>query len=134
MNKSILSTIVLVLALIPSVSFAKGAPLFFQTGDELFEIDGAPQYGGGYSLGYACKRFGLFGADIWTWDCKMMAVNLAKFSVGDLSPEEQSEYAAKYSLGDRKRNIWNHYGALLLIVVLVAVAAAKMKGREEVSA
>lgn len=115
------------LAVVPSVSFAKGAPLFFQTGDELFEIEGAPKFEDGYSVGYACQRFGLFGADIWTWDCELMAVNVEEFSAGDLSAEEKEEFSKLYSLNDRKRNPWNHYGAIGLAVVLVGGAALKKR-------
>ncbi|AZZ94265.1 MULTISPECIES: hypothetical protein [unclassified Hahella] len=115
------------LMLAPSLSYAKGIPMFFNTGDEIFEIEGAPQYEEGYSLGYACKRFGLFGADIWTWDCKMMAVNLNLFSVADIDESDLTEFSAKYSLSDRKRNLWNHYGIALLLVVIVAFGLLKRR-------
>lgn len=110
-----------------SLSFAKGAPLFFQTGDELFEIEGAPKFEDGYSVGYACKRFGLFGADVWTWDCDLMAVNLTGFSAGDLPDEVKAEYSQKYSLDDRKRTPWNHYGVFGFALVLVGGAMFKMR-------
>lgn len=122
MKKGMFALVFLVVSVVPSLSFAKGAPLFFQTGDELFEIENAPQFEDGYSLGYACKRFGLFGADIWTWDCEQLAVNLEEFSAGDLSDEMKAEFEGKYSLSDRKRNIWNHYGAGALGLLLVGGA------------
>jgi hypothetical protein len=127
MKLGIFGAILLSLSLIPSVSYAKGVPLFFQTGDELFAIDGAPEYDDGYSVGYACKRFGLFGADVWTWDCKLMAINLDKFSVGDLDSKELAQVSAKYSEDDRRRNIWNHYGVLVLLIGLIGVGIAKMR-------
>jgi hypothetical protein len=127
MKSGIFGAILISLALIPSVSYAKGIPLFLQTGDELFEIDGAPQYEGGYSVGYACKRLGLFGADIWTWDCKLMAINLEKFSAGDLDDKEMAEYSAKYSESDRKRGPWNHYGIFILSAGLLGVGIIKKK-------
>lgn len=119
--------LLLVLSVMPTLSHAKGAPLFFQTGDELFEIDGAPQFEGGYSVGYACKRFGLFGADLWTWNCEMMAVNLEEFAAGELSQEMLAEMSQKYSLSDRVRDPWNHYGALLMGLGLVGGIAVKVR-------
>lgn len=111
----------------PTYSFAKGAPLFFQTGDELFEIEGAPKLEDGYSVGYACKRFGLFGADVWTWDCDIMAINLSEFSAWDLSDEDKAEYSQKFSLDDRERSPWNNYGVFGLALALVGGAVVKMR-------
>jgi len=119
--------IFLLLTALPVLSHAKGAPLFFQTGDELFEVANAPKFDGGYSVGYACQRFGLFGADIWTWDCKIMAVNLEEFAVSALPQEMQAEYSQKYTLSDRIRNPWNHYGAGLLGVGLVGIGFVRTR-------
>lgn len=127
MKKLSWGLLLLCLSGIPSVSYAKGVPLFFQTGDELFEIDGAPTFDDGYSIGYACKRFGLLGADIWTWDCRIMAVNLDEFSAGSLEPELTAEMESKYSLSNRVRNPWNHYGVVVLSLVLVGSVATKAK-------
>jgi len=130
MKKIILGLFVVLLAAAPSLSFARGVPLFFQTGDELFEIEGAPTLDEGYSIGYACKRFGLFGADAWTWDCNLMAVNLEKFSAGNLGDQVKTEMSAKYSLSDRKRNPWNHYGIAGLVVLLIGAAVVKKQKTE----
>ena len=51
MKSSLFGVILIALSFAPTLSFAKGVPMFFQTGDELFEIEGAPQYEGGYSAG-----------------------------------------------------------------------------------
>ncbi len=127
MKKYIVSLCLLSLFAIPSLSFAKGVPMFFQTGDELFEIEGAPTFEEGYQVGYACKRFGLFGADVWTWGCELMAINVDQFAAGDLDPKLKAEMESKYSLSDRKRNIWNHYGVIALGLVLVGGIAVKSK-------
>ena len=128
MKKSLLGAVVAASLLVPSLSYAaKSAPLFFQTGDELFEIEGAPQFEDGYSVGYACQRFGLFGADIWTWDCEIMAVNVEEFSAGELPDEMKEEFSKQYSLSDRKRGVWNHYGAILLGGLLIGGAVVKSK-------
>ena len=127
MNKLVLGLLLISLSVIPSISFAKGAPLFFQTGDELFEIEDAPVFDDGYKIGYACQRLGLFGADIWTWDCELMAVNLEQFSAGDLDPEYKAEMEAKYSLSDRSRNPWNEYGVIGFAVLLIGGVAVKSR-------
>ena len=127
MKKYIALLCLISLFAIPGLSFAKGVPLFFQTGDELFEIDGAPTFDEGYKVGYACKRFGLFGADVWTWGCEIMAINIEKFSAGDLDSHLKAQMEAKYLLSDRKRNIWNHYGIAVLGLVLVGGMATKSK-------
>ncbi|MFC3151297.1 hypothetical protein ACFOEK_09695 [Litoribrevibacter euphylliae] len=129
MKKAILSLLILCAAIVPNVSFAKGAPLFFQTGDELFEIEGAPQLEEGYSVGYACQHVGLFGADIWTWDCEIMAVNVEEFSAGNLDPEFKAEMEEKFSLSDRSRNPWNHYGVFGMALLLIGGAAVKLRSK-----
>lgn len=113
-KSALLGALLVALSAVPSLSYAKGAPLFFQTGDELFEIEDAPLYEDGYSLGYACQRFGLFGADVWTWDCDLMAINIDEFAAGDISEEDKLIYASTYSLSDRKRDVWNQYGIFAL--------------------
>ncbi len=127
MRKTVLSLVVLSALMLPSLSFAKGIPLFFQTGDELFEIEGSPSFDDGYSVGYACKRFGLLGADVWTWDCDLMAINTEEFSAGDLDPKLKAEMEAKYSLSDRERNIWNHYGIAAIGLFLVGGVVVKSR-------
>ena len=126
MRKSIWRFVLILLVTFPSLSFAKGIPLFLQTGDELFEIEGSPTFEEGYSVGYACQRFGLLGADVWTWDCEIMAVNLVEFSVGELDPEFKSEMEETYSLSDRVRSPWNQYGIAILVLVLVVGIAIKV--------
>lgn len=123
--------LLVVLLAAPSLSFAKGVPLFFQTGDELFEIEGAPTFEDGFSVGYACQRFGLFGADLWTWGCDLMAINIEQFAAGDLDPKLKAEMESQYSTGDRVRNPWNHYGGLILVLLLVGFFVSKATGKSK---
>ncbi|OZG71349.1 hypothetical protein BTA51_20570 [Hahella sp. CCB-MM4] len=127
MKKFFLAVLLAVGALAPTMSYAKGVPLFFQTGDELFEIDGAPTFEDGYSVGYACQRFALLGADVWTWDCDLMAINVEEFSAGDLDDEYKAELSQQYSLSDRKRNPWNHYGIFALSALFIGGAVLKTR-------
>lgn len=127
MKKIFWGLLLLTLTAMPNLSFAKGVPLFFNTGDELFEIDEAPTFEDGYKVGYACQRFGLFGADFWTWGCKIMAINIEDFSAGPLDPEFEAEMESKYSLSDRIRNPWNHYGSIVIALVLIGGIAVKAR-------
>jgi len=108
-----------------------GIPLFFQTGDELFEIEGAPEFEDGSSVGYLCQRFALFFADIWTWDCRIMYVFMEQFSVEEVSEEELGEYQGSYKTGDRKRSFWNQYGFITLLVLGGIGGVFRAEGKQE---
>ncbi|WP_071870366.1 hypothetical protein [Atopomonas hussainii] len=127
MKKIAAALLLLSASLLPNLSYAKGVPLFFQTGDEIFEIEGAPQLEDGFSVGYACKHLGLFYADLWTWDCAIMAVNKEAFSVGELDQEFKSQIETKYNLSDRKRSPWNHYGAFAIAFVVAGGLVIKSR-------
>ena len=121
--KSKLITLLFVIAgFFPSFSYAKGIPLFllFNTGDEVFEVNNAPDMGDGFKLGYACKHFGLFGADIWSWDCEMMGVKKANLYVTELETDVKEKYQTLYPLSSRERDFLNHYGIVLMIMAMGA--------------
>ncbi|MDM8564043.1 hypothetical protein QUF74_00145 [Candidatus Halobeggiatoa sp. HSG11] len=127
MNKILCKLLLILMFLVPSVSFAKPTPIFLQTGDELFEIEDAPKLWDGSSIGYACKRFGLFYADLWTWDCKIMVINIDEFSAGELDEEMRLEFSSMYSLSDRVRNPWNHYGGFVLALFIISIVVIKLR-------
>lgn len=102
----------------PKLSYARGIPLFFNTGDELFEVNNAPDLGEGYKLGYACKHFGLFGADLWSWDCELLRVDKANFTAAKLDTETVAKYESLYPLSTQDRNFWNHYGVIFMLLIL----------------
>jgi hypothetical protein len=59
---------------------AKGM-LLINTGNELFEVAAFPAQQVGefrdldsMTAGYKCQRFGIFWADIWTWDCTLVGI------------------------------------------------------------
>lgn len=118
MKNKFLILALLIAGFFPALSQAKGMPLFFNTGDEIFEVNKAPDLGDGFKLGYTCKHFGLFGADVWSWGCELAAVNKEEFSAAYLDFESQQKYEKQYSLSDRNRNFWNHYGILILLLVV----------------
>lgn len=108
----------MLLSFLPTLSQARGIPLFFNTGDEIFEVKNAPDLGDGFKLGYACKHFGLFGADLWSWDCELLAVNKADFSAADLGSELKTKYEGTYPLSSRERSFWNHYGIIAMLLLV----------------
>lgn len=73
------------------------------------------------------ERFGLLGADVWTWDCDLMAINMEEFSAGELDAKMKAEMSSKYLLSDRKRNPLNHYGIALIGLFLIGGVALKAR-------
>lgn len=106
-------------------SYAKGF-LLFNTGDELFEVAEFPSemvsdYRDLKNLkaGYKCDRFALFWADIWTWNCSMVAVTPNE-SYMDLPEEIVSTLKSdpQYAFKRSQRSFWNHYGFLTFLAAL----------------
>jgi hypothetical protein len=98
------------------------------TGDELFEVAAFPlnlatEFPKLSTLkaGYKCKHFGVFWADVWTWDCHLVGVmtdesylELPDRVVSSLSGDSQ------YKFGRAKRGVWNHYGFWVVLGGLLA--------------
>jgi hypothetical protein len=109
----------------------KGFALF-NTGDELFAVADFPAEFVAenpkikdFKVGYKCSHFGLFYADVWTWDCKMVSVK-GEDTYSSLPDEVATKLSAdpKYAFGNAQRGFWNHYafwaalGALALLIVI----------------
>gem|GEM_PF-925389 len=109
-------------------TYAKGF-LLFNTGDELFEVAEFPsemvnEYRDLKSLkaGYKCDRFALFWADVWTWNCSMVAItpreSYMELPDGIVSTlKADSHYAFKHA----KRSFWNHYGFLAALAAFFGI-------------
>ncbi|SHH46812.1 hypothetical protein [Massilia sp. CF038] len=104
---------------------AKGF-LLFNTGSELFEVAPFPaemvsEYRdlNSYKAGYKCDHFGLFWADIWTWNCSLVAVS-AQDSYADLPAAVASKLRGDpaYAFKNTQRSFWNHYGILAALAAL----------------
>ena len=121
-----------------SPAHAKGF-LLFNTGDELFEVKEFPakivaqlEEAKDYKIGYKCNHFGIFWADVYTWNCKLVAVT-SKDSYADIPEEILSELSsdAEYAMGNAKRGFWNHYafwtivGGFLALTVFGMIAGKK---------
>ncbi len=123
------------LSLILSGLFASGQAeakglLIFNHGEELFEVAAFPveiaeKLGDikTYKVGYKCSHIGLFWADAWTWDCKLVAANVEGKSFGDLPDDVVAQLQTKpeFAFEKSQRSFWNHYGFLLLLTGLLGL-------------
>lgn len=119
--------------LAPTPAHARGA-IIVNTGEELFEVADFPQnmvdqYPGlkDYKISYACQRFGIFWANLWTWDCKLMAGNISTNTVADIPQEFMPTLQQEYPFDKAQRNFWNKYGIITMlgIFILLGVIGAK---------
>lgn len=138
----------LVVALVMSLSAgsaeAKKGLLIFNTGEELFEVGPFPEKALAADpqlaadkliVGVVCSRFGLFWADVWTWNCHFVGTPDADSnSVATLSDPVLTLVQEKYSLSDAKRGIWNRFMFWLLLfagVGFVVYSQMTSKGGED---
>lgn len=149
--KSVLSAALLAgCSLAPSLAQAKikiPIPVFFATGDEIFEVkDPVKLEVGPYKLGYACKHFALFEADVWTWDCKLMLVDKVSFSAAPVpedprsiwpahalkpAPRSLAELEELYPLSRRVRGFWNAYAFWTLMGLLALAVWLGRSGKKQ---
>ena len=126
--------LVLLLLIANPAHARRGIPLllFFNTGDEMFEagkfstdmLRKFPDLSD-YQPAYKCSRFGLFGADVWTWDCHMVASQIAAESYADLPEDYAQRLQAEFPMSQAKRGFWNHYGILRALVLLIGWTVVK---------
>lgn len=123
--------VVLFVAGASAPALAKKGVVVVNTGDELFAVapfpaDVVKQYPrtADIQVGYKCSHFGLFWADVWTWNCQLVAVT-GENSYADLPPAIHDQLAAdpRYAFGEAKRGYWNHYGFPTLVLGLLALFA-----------
>lgn len=125
----------LMILCLPSRAEAKGIPLIYNTGDEIFRtgplpapLDKDPELSG-YEAGYLCQVKGVMWSYFSVSDCKPVAYK------GDAyvdAPEVVKAVSAKYTEADMQRGIWAHYGwlgvAALLLVGIGLWAKEKFAG------
>ncbi|MBW4602784.1 MAG: hypothetical protein KME29_25255 [Calothrix sp. FI2-JRJ7] len=124
--------------LAPAPAQARGL-IIYNTGEELFEVADFPQemvaqYPGlkDYKISYACQRFGLFWADVWTWDCKLTAGNISTNTIADIPQELIPKLEKDYPFDQVQRNFWNKYGFITMVGIFALLAI--MKGKEQPTA
>ena len=118
------------LLLLAPAAYAKvRIPIPVQTGNEIFEVGPLPeslketnQEMAEWKLGYMCDRFGIIGADVWTWNCRLVAYD-GKMTYSDLSDEIRPQLEAEYPMSKAKRGWWNHYGIIGSFLALMALGA-----------
>lgn len=124
---------------LPMAAQAKGIPLLFNTGDELFEAAELPAVlkadpelaSGNWKLGFKCQHFGVFYADAWTWDCQKAVVNVEGNTYMDLPAELDGQ--ANFTMSDAKRGFWNHFGVATILagLALITLVPRLLRGKKD---
>lgn len=122
------------LGLAPVSAEAKGL-FVINTGAEIFDVADLPEELKGpevalWRLGWMCSRFGILWADVWTWDCKLIAYDGDNYS--ELPAEMQEELEAEYPKSKAERGLWNRFGifGMLGVVAVLGIVGAG-KGEDE---
>jgi len=132
------ATVALCLGVIATPAHAKRGIGVINTGDELFEvapfpaevIEAIPKIKD-LKVGYKCSHFGVFWADVWTWDCELVGVENEN-TYTSLPDELRTKLAAdpQYAYSHAKRGLWNHYGfwaVLAAVAVFLGIGAVSGK-------
>jgi len=126
-----------------SPAHAKRGIAVINTGNELFEVAPFPAdviaaipQTKNLKVGYKCSHFGIFWADVWTWDCELVGVE-GENSYTSLPDELRTTLGAdpQYGYSHAKRGLWNHYGfwgalAALVLVLGIGAVTGKKKSSE----
>lgn len=121
------------LAVTPSSAEAKGL-LIINTGDEIFDAAELPEAlqspeVDGWRLGWMCSRFGVLWADVWTWDCRLVAYQGDNYS--DLPPDLQAQLEEAHPKSSANRGLWNRFGIFALLGVVAVLGIAGARGDDE---
>ncbi|MEY4561896.1 MAG: hypothetical protein RLZZ618_1173 [Pseudomonadota bacterium] len=122
----LLATLAVSLGFLVTPAHAKKGGII-NTGDEMFEVADLPAalappgLSSPIKIGYLCNRFGIFWADVWTWDCKLVAIE-GEQSYSDLPASVSTALAADpaFAKSKAKRGFWNHYGFWTVLGLLGA--------------
>lgn len=114
--------LVLAVLLLPGRAEAKGIPIVYNTGQEVFETGPLPapfdsvEELRGYQAGYLCDITGILWSYFSVRNCKPVAFKDTSYSD---DPELVKAISAKYSEADMKRGFWGHFGWMLMAAVVV---------------
>jgi hypothetical protein len=124
--------------LLSAPAHAKRGGGIINTGDELFTVGDFPAdivkdnpAAKTAKVGYKCSHFGLFWADVWTWDCKLVAVTGTN-SYADLPAGITANLATNpsYAFSKAERGLWNKYAFWTLVLGgLALLAFVKFSGK-----
>lgn len=99
----------------------RGIPFIINTGSKLAYVAELPEgLAGnselqGWAIGYKYEHFGILWADVWTWEHELVAFKDDTYS--DLPADLRAELESQYSFSDADRNIWNRFGAFIMLAV-----------------
>jgi hypothetical protein len=126
--------VLLLLALSSNAQAKRGIPFLFQTGDEMFEAGEWPHDAlkiepglADYKPAFLCKHFALLWADVWSWDCHLVAGDVAQESYADLPEELSATLQSKIPFSQAKRSFWNHYGVPAMVLAFIGFGFVKRK-------
>ena len=127
----LLAAALLLLACVPVAEAKVRIPMPIHTGQEVFEVGPLPDELQkwkpelkDWKIGYMCDRFGILFADVWTWDCKMVAYD-GKETYSELPPDWRESLEAEYPMSKSKRGFWSHYG---IVVLLGLISLGALRG------
>jgi hypothetical protein len=106
-------------------------PLIWNSGQEAFISGPLPEpFAGdpelaGWQAGYYCDVTGIFWSDFSVRNCKPAAIKGNEVIDAEGSPELAA--AVKQAYPDMKRGIWNHFGWMILLFVVLALVGLKIK-------
>ncbi len=116
--------------LVPGRAEAKGLPLIYNTGDQIFTtgplpppLDAEPQLAG-FEAGYLCQVKGVMWSYFSVTDCKPVAFKDDTYMD---DPEIVTALTAKYKESDMQRGIWGRFGWMLGVLVIAAGALIWVK-------
>lgn len=113
---------VLAVLFAPVRAEAKGIPVVYNTGQEVFEAGPLPapfdtvQELEGYKAGYLCDITGVLWSYFSVRNCKPVAFKDTSYSD---DAELVKAISAKYTEADMKRGFWAHFGWMMMVAVVV---------------
>jgi hypothetical protein len=114
--------LILAVLFFPGRAEARGIPVIYNTGQEVFEAGPLPapfdqvEELRGYQAGYLCDITGVLWSYFSVRNCKAVAYKDTSYSD---DAELVKAISAKYTEGDMKRGVWGHFGWMLMAGVLL---------------
>lgn len=118
-----------------SDAHAKRGIAIINTGEQIFPVGPFPESAQvedkSLQVATMCSQFGIFWAAVWTSDCRFVAYIPAQDAYADIPPEIMPEVEKTYSLSDGERGLWNRFGLLAIILLVVGFGIFKLRHDDE---
>jgi hypothetical protein len=118
------------LALAPAAHARVRIPIPVHTGQEMFEVGPLPAELQAWrpelkdwKVAWMCDRIGILFADVWTWNCRIVAYD-GKSTYDDVPQDWRESLEAEHPMS-KARGLWNRYGVLLIAVALAVLGASR---------